>query len=84
MKVGTASKNHPRYGREADDSVDDRKTCPGLWLEVHSRWGCTIDAAAIPANAMLPRFWTRKDNALKQRWVGERVWCNPPYSRLDP
>ena len=84
MKVGTASKNHQRYGREADDSVDDRKTCPGLWLEVHSRWGFTIDAAASPANAMLPRFWTRKDNALKQRWVGERVWCNPPYSRLDP
>lgn len=82
--VRRASKNHPRYGRAVDDAVDDRMTCPGLWLEVHSRFQFTIDAAASAANAMLPRYWTRKDNALKQSWAGERVWCNPPYSRLYP
>lgn len=84
MKVGTASKNHPRYKRAADDTVDDRRTCPGLWLEMQSRFAFTIDAAASATNAMLPRFWTREDNALAKSWRAERVWCNPPYSRLDP
>ena len=30
---------------------------------------------------MLPRYWTRDDDALVQSWEGERVWCNPPYGR---
>ncbi len=68
----------------ADDSADDRQTCPGLWLDLHSRFQFSIDAAASASNAMLPRYWTREDNALKQPWCGERIWCNPPYSRVEP
>lgn len=84
MKVRGASQNHPRYGREVNDDVDDRQTDPGLWMEISSRFSFTIDAAAAPHNAMLPRYWTRTDDALKQSWRDERVWVNPPYSLLDP
>lgn len=80
--VGRAARNHRQ--KPIDDAVDDRRTCPGLWLELQSRFRFTIDAAASPTNAMLPRYWTRTDNALCQSWAVERVWCNPPYSRLEP
>lgn len=84
VKVRGASKNHPLYGRLVDDAADDRRTDAGLWLELHSRFGFTVDAAATAENAMLPRYWTRQDDALQQSWAGERVWCNPPYSRVAP
>lgn len=44
----------------------------------------TIDAAATPGNALVERFWTKRDNALSKSWVGEIVWCNPPYSDIEP
>lgn len=66
------------------DAVDDRETPDDLFQEYHQRFAFTVDAAAAPHNAKLPRFWTRKENGLAQPWAGERVWCNPPFSRLYP
>jgi site-specific DNA-methyltransferase (adenine-specific) len=40
-----------------------------------------VDGAARAENTKLPRFWSPEMDALKQEWRGERVWCNPPYSR---
>ena len=45
------------------------------------RWRLEIDAAASPTNAVLPRYWTREIDALRQDWSGQRIWCNPPYNR---
>jgi hypothetical protein len=82
--VGGVSKSHPRYSRPAQDADNDRETDPGLWLELHSRFHFTIDAAAGPLNCKLPRFWTRDDDALTRSWQGERVWCNPPFADPAP
>ena len=41
----------------------------------------TLDAAAAPDNALLPRFYTVADDALSRAWKGESVWLNPPYGR---
>lgn len=79
-----ASKNHPRYKRAVDDTVDDRCTPDAEFWAFNKRFGFTVDAAASAANARLPRFWTRESDGLSQSWAGERVWCNPPYSHLRP
>lgn len=80
--VGFKAQNHPQ--QQASDEVDDRAVTMADFDQFHSRFRFTIDAAAAPHNARLPRFWTRTDDALSQPWAGERVWCNPPYSNIRP
>ena len=50
-----------------------------VFVPLHQEFSFTIDAAASDTNALLPRYWTREQNAILQDWSGERVWCNPPY-----
>ncbi|EOC2803724.1 DNA N-6-adenine-methyltransferase [Escherichia coli] len=38
-----------------------------------------IDGAATEHDALLPRF---TDDISRQSWVGEKVFCNPPYSDI--
>lgn len=76
------SRTHPQQGPRPE--VDDRETDPTVFAELHERFAFTIDAAASPHNAKLPKFWTVDDDGLAQNWTGERVWCNPPYSNIRP
>lgn len=80
--VGYKARNHPQQVAErgARPDVDDRATPPEVFGPLQERFGFTVDAAASPHNAKLPRFWTEADDGLTQPWAGERVWCNPPYS----
>ncbi|MGE4163888.1 MAG: DNA N-6-adenine-methyltransferase [Vicinamibacterales bacterium] len=80
--VGFKAQNHPQ--QRPKPSVDDWATDPGFFADLHRRFRFTVDAAALPRNAKLPRFWTPFDNGLRQSWAGERVWCNPPYSSIWP
>ena len=59
----------------------DWETPQALFDELNKEFAFTIDAAATPDNAKLPRFWTPEKDALAQEWGGERVWLNPPYGR---
>lgn len=78
--VGFRAQNHPQ--QRAKDEVDDRAITDADFAPLHARFRFTVDAAASAANAKLPRYWTRADNALSEDWAGERVWCNPPYSDI--
>lgn len=47
-----------------------------------------LDVAALATNAKASRFFTppgvsggNGEDGLKQRWMGERIWCNVPYRR---
>jgi phage N-6-adenine-methyltransferase len=84
--AGFRAKNHPQqlFARGPIRSRDERGTPPELFASLHRRFRFTIDAAALPYNAKLERFWTPDDDALEQDWTGERVWCNPPYSDISP
>lgn len=84
--VGRKATNHPQQVavRGAGEDVDDRGTPPEIFDPLHERFRFTIDAAASPHNAKLPRYWTKAENGLEQNWLGERVWCNPPYSDIRP
>lgn len=60
---------------------DDWETPTELFAELHKEFDFTLDAAASDANHKLPHYYTEKDDALSRSWAGERVFCNPPYSR---
>lgn len=79
---GFRARNHPQ--QRTRDDVDDRAITWADFIPLHVRFGFTIDAAAAPHNARLGRYWTYRDNALLQCWDGERIWCNPPYSNIEP
>jgi phage N-6-adenine-methyltransferase len=84
--VGFKAQNHrQQVGRRGPNpKVDERQTSPEVFDPLHERFRFTVDAAALPRNAKLPRFWTPGlECALGRVWGGERVWCNPPYSSLE-
>lgn len=78
--------NHPQQvsARGVNDLIDDRGTDPDLFAKLNRRFHFTLDVAAAPHNAKLPRYFTRLMDGLAQSWEGERVWCNPPYSNIRP
>lgn len=84
--VGFQARNHRQQTarRGPRPEVDDRATTPEVFAPLHERFRFTVDAAALPHNAKLPRYWTPEDDGLVQDWAGERVWCNPPYSSIEP
>lgn len=47
--------------------------------QLHARFRFTMDGAASPENALLPRYSTEADPL---PWRGERVFCNPPWSSI--
>jgi len=84
--VGFKAQNHRQQVRRRgpNPKVDDRQTSPEVFDPLHERFRFTIDVAALPHNAKLPRFYTPAEDGLKQSWARERVWCNPPYSDIEP
>lgn len=80
--VGFKAKNHPQ--QRTNPAVDDRGTDPELFRKLDERFHFTVDVAASPHNAKCSRYFTVDQNGLAQSWAGERVWCNPPYSNIEP
>lgn len=60
---------------------DERRTPKWLFDALCAEFHFTLDAAATADNALVERYFTREDDALKQDWTDNIVWCNPPYSR---
>lgn len=42
-----------------------------------------LDVAADDESHWAPRWFDAQQNGLDQHWSG-RVWCNPPYSDIEP
>lgn len=85
--IGFKAQNHTQQTsvRGAKDEIDDRETDPRVFEDLAARFGpFTLDAAANHHNAKCARYFTREDNGLTQSWAGERVWCNPPFSHIEP
>jgi len=84
--IGYRSENHPQQVRRRgpNPEVDDRATHPEDFRQLHQRFHFTIDVAAQPHNAKRPCFYSPVEDGLTQPWSGERVWCNPPFSSIEP
>jgi phage N-6-adenine-methyltransferase len=86
--VGLKGKNRPaqllREGRSLDE-VDDRATPPELFAQLDERFGgFTLDVAASADNARCERYFDREADGLSRPWTWEQVWCNPPFSTIEP
>lgn len=71
-----------RDARGSDLGKSDEWETPARVFRACSRiWGPFLwDLAAATWNRQCERFYSMRDNALRQRWTG-RCWLNPPYSR---
>ncbi len=59
-------------------------TPPNVAMPMLERFRFTRDVCAKRSNALVPRYWSRRDDALAQRWgrnPRSRLWMNPPYGR---
>lgn len=84
--VGFKAQGHPEQTRYAGSKrhVDDRALPQADFEILNQRFRFSIDAAASAENAKCKRFWTEETDGLSQSWAGERVYCNPPYSSIEP
>lgn len=61
---------------------DEWETPQELFNELDDEFHFTVDACATDENHKCPRYYTKEDNGLLKDWGGERVWLNPPYSKI--
>lgn len=62
-------------------NTDQWETPQWLFDQLNEQYHFTLDVCALPENAKCERFYTPKMDGLKQNWVGEVCWLNPPYGR---
>lgn len=67
--------------RNGSKASDDWETPDSLFTAYEWEFAFTIDVAAQSHNTKLPGF---AENGLKMDWTSHRVWCNPPYSDIEP
>ncbi len=48
---------------------------------LNKEFNFTLDPCATAENAKCAKYFTTKEDGLKQDWSGEIVFCNPPYGR---
>lgn len=49
--------------------------------ELDKEFHFTLDPCATPENAKCKKYYTTKEDGLKQDWSKEAVFCNPPYGK---
>ena len=50
--------------------------------KLNAEFQFTLDPCATSQNAKCEKYYTKKEDGLKQNWQGETVFCNPPYGRV--
>lgn len=63
---------------------DSRETPQWLFDQLNAEFHFTIDVAAAAKNAKCKRFRDERHSGLSADWTGEAVWCNPPFSDIEP
>lgn len=57
------------------------ETPQNFFDELDKEFHFTLDPCATPENAKCKKYYTVKEDGLKQDWQGETVFCNPPYGK---
>ena len=60
---------------------DDWETPQKLYDELNREFQFTLDTCADENNHKCSKYYTTKEDGLKQNWSGEIVYCNPPYGK---
>lgn len=61
--------------------TDNWETPQDFFDQLNAEFNFTLDPCADEVNHKCPRYFTRKEDGLLQKWAGETVYCNPPYGR---
>jgi len=61
--------------------TDEWQTPQDFFDRLNEEFHFTLDVCATPENAKCPRYYTKRDNGLIQKWEGV-CWMNPPYGRV--
>lgn len=62
---------------------DEWSTPQALFDELDKEFSFTLDPCATAENHKCPKYFSMAEDGLKQNWGGQRVFCNPPYSKID-
>jgi site-specific DNA-methyltransferase (adenine-specific) len=62
-------------------TTNEWETPQEFFDKLNEEFNFTLDPCATPKNAKCKKFYTIKEDGLKQNWQGETVFCNPPYGR---
>ncbi len=62
---------------------DEWETPPDLFAHLDAAFKFTLDSCATKKNALCEKFYTKKQDGLKQNWEGERIFINPPFKGVD-
>ena len=62
-------------------TTNEWETPQDFFDKLNKEFNFTLDPCATPQNAKCKKFYTIKEDGLKQNWQGETVFCNPPYGR---
>jgi len=60
--------------------TDEWATPQDVFDRLDAEFGFVLDVCATPENAKCPRYYTKRENGLLQKWEGV-CWMNPPYGR---
>ena len=62
-------------------STDEWATPIKYYEELDNVYHFSLDPCSTEENHKCKKYFTKKDDGLKQSWGGYRVFCNPPYGR---
>lgn len=64
-------------------SSDEWSTPVELFNELNNEFKFSLDPCCSIENKKCNKYYTIEDNGLLKSWKGEKVFCNPPYSKLN-
>lgn len=76
-KIGRVRNDGRWHSRGSDWATPDE-----LFKELDNEFHFTLDPCASDWNAKCEKYFTEKNDGLKQDWGKERVFVNPPYGKI--
>ena len=62
---------------------DEWATPQDIFDKLNCEFQFDLDPCATAENHKTDLYFTAEQDGLKQNWGGRRVFCNPPYSKID-
>ena len=62
---------------------DELSTPQELFNRLDAEFHFDLDPCATAENAKCQKYYAAEDDGLKFSWGGYRVFCNPPYSKIQ-
>lgn len=62
---------------------DEWATPLDVYQNLDNEFSFNLDPCASEKNHKCDKYFTPEINGLTQSWKGYRVFCNPPYSKID-